>query len=91
MTPHILLSLQPRSGPARPGEASQTLTTLSALKCLDLDCNVGRIAGLLLSQFSKSHGLKIADALIAGSAIHRNAALWTRNRKHYPMPQLKFY
>jgi predicted nucleic acid-binding protein len=35
--------------------------------------------------------LKIADTLIAATAILHKATLWTRNKKHYPMPQLTFY
>jgi predicted nucleic acid-binding protein len=49
------------------------------------------VAGALLRQYKKSHGLEIADALIAAAAIQNQAALWTRNRKHYPMKNLTFY
>jgi predicted nucleic acid-binding protein len=35
--------------------------------------------------------LKIADVLITASATQNQAALWTRNRKHYPMADLSFY
>jgi predicted nucleic acid-binding protein len=35
--------------------------------------------------------LKIADALIAASAVQNQAVLWTRNRKHYPVPDLSLY
>jgi predicted nucleic acid-binding protein len=61
------------------------------LICVAIDQKVGQLAGEYLRQFSKSHGLKIADALIAASAAHNQAALWTRNRKHYPMSGLIFY
>jgi hypothetical protein len=33
----------------------------------------------------------LGDALLAASAVERGAQLWTRNRKHYPMPELAFY
>jgi predicted nucleic acid-binding protein len=61
------------------------------LTCVDLDQKIGQLAGEYLRQFGKSHNLKIADAFIAASAVQNQAALWTRNRKHYPMPDLSFY
>jgi predicted nucleic acid-binding protein len=33
----------------------------------------------------------MGDALIAASAVHNEAALWTRNRKHFPMKELEFF
>ncbi|HWE86639.1 MAG TPA: type II toxin-antitoxin system VapC family toxin [Terracidiphilus sp.] len=59
--------------------------------CVVIDSRIGRLAGEQLRRYGKSHGLKMADALIAASAIGCEAALWTRNRKHYPMPELSFY
>ena len=44
-----------------------------------------------LRQYGKSHGVEIADALIAASAVANRATLWTRNRKHYPMKELSFF
>ncbi len=61
------------------------------LKCAQADYRIGKRAGDLIRQFGKSHGLKIGYALIAATAILNQAALWTRNRKHYPMPDLSFY
>lgn len=61
------------------------------LICLVADYETGQIAGEFLRIYAKSHGLEAPDALIAASAIQHKAALWTRNRKHYPMPQLTFY
>jgi len=61
------------------------------LVCVVIDSRIGRLAGEHLRRYGKSNGLKMADALIAASAIGCEAALWTRNRKHYPMPELNFY
>jgi predicted nucleic acid-binding protein len=61
------------------------------LVCLPADYETGRTAGDLLRQYRKSHNLEVPDALIAAAAIQHQAALWTRNRKHYPMPHLTFY
>jgi len=44
----------------------------------------------LMRKYAAGHSLEIPDALIAAAAIRHSAALWTRNRKRYPMPQLIF-
>jgi hypothetical protein len=61
------------------------------LTCVEIDQKIGQLAGEYLRHYSKSHSLKIADALIAASAVQSHVALWTRNRKHYPMPDLGLY
>ena len=35
--------------------------------------------------------MEVGDALIAAAAQLNRAALWTRNRKHYPMKELVFF
>lgn len=64
---------------------------LAALLCIAIDVNVGRRAGDYLRRFAKSHAVELGDALIAATAVLHGAALWTRNRKHYPMKDLLFY
>jgi predicted nucleic acid-binding protein len=76
---------------ARSNEQGATSRFFNLLTCIPPDYAIGQLAGELLRQFSKTHGLKIGDALIAATAIHHKAALWTHNHKHYPMPQLTFY
>jgi predicted nucleic acid-binding protein len=61
------------------------------LICIPTDYEIGRLAGELLRTYAKSHGLEVPDSLIAATSILYKADLWTRNRKHYPMPQLTFY
>jgi len=34
---------------------------------------------------------EIADALVAAAATTAGLALWTLNRRHYPMPDIRFY
>jgi predicted nucleic acid-binding protein len=41
--------------------------------------------------YAKSHDLKLGDALIAATATKNQAQLWTRNRKHFPMPEVSFH
>ncbi len=35
--------------------------------------------------------IDMADALVAAAAATAGLLLWTRNRRHYPMPHLRFY
>lgn len=46
---------------------------------------VARAAGLLKRKYGKSHGVGLADAIIAATAESENADLATLNAKHYPM------
>jgi len=56
-----------------------------------IDAIAGRQAGTYLARYAKSHGVGVADALIAAAAVTTGLQLWTENRKHYPMPDVKFY
>ncbi len=76
---------------ALPAEHTAISRFFALVPCVPLDQETGRAAGDFLRQFSRSHGLKIADALIAATATRHKAALWTRNRKHYPMTSLVFH
>jgi len=76
---------------ARPNEHQATARFFRRLTCIPIEYNIDQLAGENLRQFSKSHNLKIGDALIAATAVQNQAALWTRNRKHYPMTDLTFY
>jgi hypothetical protein len=76
---------------ARASEMQTTAQFFAALTCVAIDQEAGKLAGEYLRQFSKSHNLQIADALIAASTVQSQARLWTRNRKHYPMKGLVFY
>jgi predicted nucleic acid-binding protein len=76
---------------ARSREMQEIARFFAPLTCVAIDRKIGQLAGVYLRQFSKSHNLLIADALIAASAAQNQASLWTRNRKHYPMPELSFY
>ena len=75
----------------RPREDEALTNFFRALSCVPIDYETGRQAGDYLRHYRKSHGMQIGDALIAATAVLNRAELWTRNRKHYPMKELKFY
>ena len=63
----------------------------ASLLCLPADAAIGRKTGDYLHKFHASHGLGLGDAMIAATASVHAMPLWTRNRRHYPMPDLTFY
>ena len=75
----------------RRGEEAATRAFFEARGELALDGKIGRRAGDYLARFAKSHGVEIADALIAAAAATSGRRLWTLNRKHYPMEDLQFF
>ncbi|MFZ0272586.1 MAG: type II toxin-antitoxin system VapC family toxin [Acidobacteriaceae bacterium] len=76
---------------ALPHEQKLIRELFRPMKCVVIDEEIGRQAGDYLRQYRRSHNLELADVLIAASAIYSHAALWTRNRKHFPMKGLEFY
>lgn len=58
---------------------------LSKAVVVDVDTQLAEQAGLFVREFGKSHGVAIADAVIAATAIAENAVLATLNVKHFPM------
>jgi predicted nucleic acid-binding protein len=76
---------------ALPREHHMLTNLFRALICVSIDAETGHKAGEFLRTYGKSHGLGLGDALIAASAVLNEAALWTRNRKHYPMKAILFF
>jgi hypothetical protein len=74
----------------RPKEAAATEAFFDARGEVVLDAATGRRAGTYLARFGRSHGVAIADALIAAAASTAGLRLWTRNRRHYPMEDVLF-
>lgn len=46
---------------------------------------IARAGGLLKARYGKSHGLGLADALLAGTAQQYGFSIQTLNVKHFPM------
>jgi predicted nucleic acid-binding protein len=76
---------------ARPREKDAIARLFAPLVCVPIDGIIGQLAGEYLLRYAKSHNVEMGDALIAASAVQSKAALWTRNRKHYPMRDLVFF
>ena len=75
----------------RPGEEAMTEGFFHARGEVVIDSVTGRRAGAYLSRYARSHGVEIADALVAAAAASTGLRLWTLNRRHYPMADVKFY
>jgi hypothetical protein len=76
---------------ARPDEYKVLEALFRALACVPIGPEIGRRAGDYLRQFAKSHHVELGDALIAATASIHDLALWTRNRKQYPMTDCRFF
>jgi len=74
---------------ARPGEEQVLRDFLDAFDRIDLDDIIAEAAGRYMNLYRKSHGLNIADAIIAASALARGAVLYTLNDRHFPMNDIK--
>ncbi len=75
----------------RPGEGPLADAFFEARGEVVIDARAGRQAGAYLARHSRSHGLEIADALVAAAASTAGLRLWTLNRRHYPMRDVRFF
>ncbi|HEY2930847.1 MAG TPA: type II toxin-antitoxin system VapC family toxin [Acidobacteriota bacterium] len=76
---------------ARTSEEPELEKLFLILDVLAITAEIGRYAGYYMRRFSKSHGVELADALIAATAHSHNFPLWTLNRRHYPMKDIRFF
>lgn len=58
---------------------------LSVFRVVPVSTEIARKGGLFKRDYAKSHGIGLADALVAATAAVENAELKTLNVKHYPM------
>ena len=58
---------------------------VSVCQVIPITAKIASSAGLLKRDFAKSHGIGLADAILAATAQAENAELATLNIKHYPM------
>ena len=64
-------------------ELNKIKRALSEFDILLLNEDITKIAVDLIEKYSKSHGLKIPDALIASTASYYDITLWTYNVKDF--------
>jgi predicted nucleic acid-binding protein len=76
---------------ARSPEAEAISALFSALTCIPIDAAVGKTAGEYLARFHASHAVELGDALIAATASVHGLLVWTRNRKHFPMRDVRHF
>ncbi len=69
------------------GDAEQVALKdfVSLFRVVPVDAEIAKTGGLLKRDYGKSHGVGLADAILAATAAAENAELKTLNTKHYPM------
>jgi predicted nucleic acid-binding protein len=58
---------------------------VSLFRVVPVNVEIAKAGGLYKGRFGKSHGIGLADAILAATAETENAELKTLNIKHYPM------
>ena len=76
---------------ARDPEESAIDALFSSIVCVPTDDVIGKRAGEYLRRYYRSHAMELGDAVIAATASIHDLLLWTRNKKHYPMRDVRLY
>jgi predicted nucleic acid-binding protein len=73
--------------PGVKGEAEHSALDkfISLFRVVPVSAEIARTGGLLKRDYGKSHGVGLADAILAATAEAENAELKTLNTRHYPM------
>jgi predicted nucleic acid-binding protein len=58
---------------------------ISLFRVVAVDNEIAKAGGLYKREYGKSHGVGLADAILAATAEAEGAELKTLNTKHYPM------
>ncbi len=70
----------------RKGTESRKLEIfIETFEVISLNSTIAKIGGLYRNQYNPSHGIGLADALIAATAKEIDAQVITFNIKHFPM------
>ncbi|MGD9900625.1 MAG: type II toxin-antitoxin system VapC family toxin [Calditrichaceae bacterium] len=89
ISPHIILSpivvAELFAGVKGDDELSVLNNFISFFRIVPIDTEIAKMGGLYKRDFGKSHGIGLADALLAATAYQENAEILTLNIKHYPM------
>lgn len=69
--------------------SEREMTALDSLmrlfNIIPISFDLAKAAGLYQRDYARSHGIGLADAIIAATAAAENAEILTLNTKHYPM------
>jgi predicted nucleic acid-binding protein len=88
-SPHIILSpivvAELYAGVKGTDELSVLDNFISLFRIVPIDSDIAKSGGLYKRDFGKSHGVGLADAILAATADKESAELKTLNVKHYPM------
>jgi len=80
-----IVSAELYAGVKGPHELSLLDNLISLFRIVPVSPGIARSGGLYKNEFGKSHGVGLADAMIAATCLAENAELLTLNTKHYPM------
>ena len=58
---------------------------LAMFRIVHVTAEIARLGGLYKRDYGRSHGIGLADAIVAATATLESAELKTLNVKHYPM------
>lgn len=58
---------------------------VSLFRVVPVSVEIAKAGGLYKRDYGKSHGVGLADAILAATSVAENAELKTLNTKHYPM------
>ncbi len=69
------------------GDAEQAALEdfIALFRVVPVSAEIAKAGGLYKRDYGKSHGVGLADGILAATADAENAELKTLNRKHYPM------
>jgi predicted nucleic acid-binding protein len=69
------------------GDAEQAVLDnfVSLFRVIPVSSEIAKAGGLYRRDYGKSHGVGLADAILAATAEAEDAELKTLNTKHYPM------
>jgi predicted nucleic acid-binding protein len=88
-SPHIILSpivvAELYAGVKGANELSVLDNFVALFRVVPIDSEIAKAGGLYKRDFGKSHGVGLADAILAATADKENAEFKTLNVKHYPM------
>jgi predicted nucleic acid-binding protein len=74
------------------GEEEKTDRFLRSLKIFDVNREIANKAAQLIREYKiKGITIDLPDGVIAGTCILHDLILVTLNKKHYPIPQLRFH